>query len=168
MSQLDIFLSTALPFWSYCGWQCKFWRNCWRSRSSFSWSKINFEREKHRICSGCTKVLHRLRVNIYFFWILTPDCCQTRLIIWLIWLNKIQRSDSRSKNIESRWFVQFSVRKFPTMRALLHRYTILKYIGLFKSHYKHMMSKEFDYNKWAKLNSLWAPHYGTVFCFSVG
>jgi hypothetical protein len=50
--------------------------------------------------------------------------------------------------------VQTSVRNFPSFRGAFYRYTILKYMGLFKSHFEKWHNRGFDYNKQADIEQL--------------
>jgi len=50
--------------------------------------------------------------------------------------------------------IQPSVRRFPSMRGVLYRYTALKYLGLFKSHFNYWMAKDFDYNQQGEVGQL--------------
>ena len=43
--------------------------------------------------------------------------------------------------------LQKSVRNFPSWRGAFYRYTILKYLGLFKSHFEKWHNRGFDYGK---------------------
>jgi GT2 family glycosyltransferase len=50
--------------------------------------------------------------------------------------------------------VQTSVRNFPSFRGAFYRYTILKYLGLFKSHFEKWHNRGFDYDKQADIEQL--------------
>lgn len=50
--------------------------------------------------------------------------------------------------------VQTSVRNFPSFRGAFYRYTILKYLGLFKSHFEKWHNRGFDYDKQADSEQL--------------
>ena len=43
--------------------------------------------------------------------------------------------------------IQESVRRFPTFRAALYRYTFLNYFGLFRHAHRQWMAKQFDYSR---------------------
>jgi GT2 family glycosyltransferase len=50
--------------------------------------------------------------------------------------------------------LQTSVRNFPSFRGAFYRYTILKYLGLFKSHFEKWHNRGFDYDKQADIEQL--------------
>ena len=50
--------------------------------------------------------------------------------------------------------VQASVRRFPTFRGMLYKYTVCKSFGFFKSQYRKYMMKNFDYNKQADVDQI--------------
>jgi GT2 family glycosyltransferase len=50
--------------------------------------------------------------------------------------------------------LQESVRNFPSWRGAFYRYTILKYLGLFKSHFQRWHNRGFDYNKQTDIDQL--------------
>jgi GT2 family glycosyltransferase len=50
--------------------------------------------------------------------------------------------------------LQESVRNFPSWRGAFYRFTILKYLGLFKSHFEKWHSRGFDYDKQAGIEQL--------------
>ena len=50
--------------------------------------------------------------------------------------------------------LQPSVRNFPSFRGAFYRYTILKYLGLFKSHFEKWHNRGFDYDKQADIEQL--------------
>jgi hypothetical protein len=50
--------------------------------------------------------------------------------------------------------LQASVRNFPSWRGAFYRYTILKYLGLFKSHFEKWHNRGFDYDKQADIEQL--------------
>jgi GT2 family glycosyltransferase len=47
-----------------------------------------------------------------------------------------------------------SVRNFPSFRGVLYRYTILKYLGLFKSNFEKWHHRNFDYEKQSDIEQL--------------
>jgi len=47
-----------------------------------------------------------------------------------------------------------SIRNFPSFRGVLYRYTILKYLGLFKSNFEKWHNRDFDYEKQADIEQL--------------
>lgn len=49
---------------------------------------------------------------------------------------------------------QKSVRNFPSWRGAFYRYTILKYLGLFKPHFERWHNRRFDYNRQADIEQL--------------
>jgi GT2 family glycosyltransferase len=50
--------------------------------------------------------------------------------------------------------LQASVRNFPSWRGAFYRYTIFKYLGLFKSHFEKWHNRGFDYDKQADIEQL--------------
>jgi len=50
--------------------------------------------------------------------------------------------------------IQYSIRNFPTFRAALYRFTILKYLRIFKKHYRKWRYKHFCYDQLQKVNQL--------------
>jgi hypothetical protein len=50
--------------------------------------------------------------------------------------------------------LQWSVRNFPSWRGAFYRYTILKYLGLFKSHFETWHHRKFDYSKQTDIQQL--------------
>jgi GT2 family glycosyltransferase len=50
--------------------------------------------------------------------------------------------------------IQKSIRNFPSWPKALYRYTILKYLGLFKSHFEKWYNRGFDYDKQADIEQL--------------
>jgi GT2 family glycosyltransferase len=50
--------------------------------------------------------------------------------------------------------LQASVRNFPSWPGAFYRYTILKYMGLFKSHFEKWHNRGFDYDKQADIEQL--------------
>lgn len=50
--------------------------------------------------------------------------------------------------------LQKSVRNFPSWRGAFYRYTVLKYMGLFKSHFTRWHNRQFDYDKQADVEQI--------------
>jgi hypothetical protein len=50
--------------------------------------------------------------------------------------------------------LQASVRNFPSWRGAFYRYTIFKYLGLFKSHFEKWHNRGFDYDRQADIEQL--------------
>jgi GT2 family glycosyltransferase len=50
--------------------------------------------------------------------------------------------------------LQPSARRFPTFRGALYRYTILKYFGVFRSHYRQWLMKDFAHDRQMDVDQL--------------